>query len=136
MSPTGALLLSSVTKECFFTYQTTLKRVSKIDCHSRYLPPFNCKLPREAGCHLTFIIWPLNPNVAAEGLSRFFFLPLLAHAWDSVASLGYKELHLTGHEHPIQPVEVKMFSCSIHMLICRDVQNKVVVELTCILDSF
>jgi hypothetical protein len=55
-----------------FTCQTTLKRVSKKDCHSRYLAPFNCKLQGEAGCHLTFIIWPLNPSVAAEGQSIFF----------------------------------------------------------------
>lgn len=95
-----------------FTYRTPLTRVSKIDCHSRYLAPFNCKLQGEAGCHLTFIIWPLNPNVAAEGLS-FFLMTMLA------PTIGYKELHLTGHGHTMQPVEVKMFGCSIYVYMYR-----------------
>jgi len=48
---------------------------------------------------------------------------LLAPAWDSVVSLGYKELHLTGHGCPIQPVEVKMFSCVIHAYMYRDAKQ-------------
>jgi len=77
------------------------------------------------------LLEPLGPVQACNGIALPF-----APAWDSVVSLGYKELHLTQHGHPIQPVWKLKCSVVAYMLICADVRNKVVVELTCILDSF
>jgi hypothetical protein len=59
-------------------------------------------------CQLTFILEPLNPNVAAEGWGYFcFYTPMPAPVWDSICLCVYEELHLMVHMHPILPIKAK-----------------------------